>query len=276
MLRIGEFSTLSQTSIKTLRYYDEIALFRPSHVDPDSGYRKYSADQVAELAQILHLKTLGFSLREIRQIVNGDRNDLRARLTSKRNAISRRIRDEQLRLAVIDGWLERTAHRPNHAAPVVTLKRIDAQPIASIRNSVSRYSDAAELFDELAAHVRKSGGQAGPPAALWHTCGEAGSRIDCEAYVPVRRHVTGNRRVRVYQLPAMTWASIVHAGDSASSIRSYAAARTWIAAHGLVVSGPKRELYWRGGLHDDRATDVTEIQFPVVIPESRADARARE
>jgi DNA-binding transcriptional MerR regulator len=275
MLRIGEFSTLSQTSIKTLRYYDEIALFRPSHVDPDSGYRKYSADQVGELAQILHLKTLGFSLREIRQIVNGNRDNLRATLTSKRNAVMRRIRDEQLRLAVLDGWLERTAHEANATARV-TLKRIGAQPIASIRKAVNRYSDAAELFDELASHVRKSGGQAGPPAALWHTCGEAGHAIDCEAYVPVRRHVTGSRRVRVYQLPATTWASIVHAGDSASSSRAYGAARSWIAAHGLVVSGPKRELYWRGGLEGDRATDVTEIQFAVAMAEPAVNRGARE
>jgi effector-binding domain-containing protein len=94
--------------------------------------------------------------------------------------------------------------------------------------------------------------------------------------VPVRHHVAGNRRVRVYQLPATTWASIVHGGDSASSIRAYAAARSWIAEHGLIASGPKRELYWRGGLQDDRATDVTEIQFAVAMAEPALNRGARE
>jgi DNA-binding transcriptional MerR regulator len=39
MLKIGEFSSLSQTSVKTLRFYDAIGLLRPAHVDGDSRYR---------------------------------------------------------------------------------------------------------------------------------------------------------------------------------------------------------------------------------------------
>jgi MerR family regulatory protein len=38
MLKIGDFSALSQVSIKTLRYYDETGLLRPAHIDPENGY----------------------------------------------------------------------------------------------------------------------------------------------------------------------------------------------------------------------------------------------
>ncbi len=43
MFRIGEFSTLARVSKRLLQYYDEIGLFKPASIDPDTGYRSYSA-----------------------------------------------------------------------------------------------------------------------------------------------------------------------------------------------------------------------------------------
>jgi len=45
MFKIGDFSRISQVSVKTLRYYDEIGLLRPAQVDRFTGYRYYSVDQ---------------------------------------------------------------------------------------------------------------------------------------------------------------------------------------------------------------------------------------
>ena len=46
MLKIGEFSVLSQISIHMLRHYDEIGLLIPEHVDDFTGYRYYSECQL--------------------------------------------------------------------------------------------------------------------------------------------------------------------------------------------------------------------------------------
>ena len=46
MLKIGEFSRLSQVTVKTLRYYDEIGLLKPSEIDRFTDYRYYSLDQL--------------------------------------------------------------------------------------------------------------------------------------------------------------------------------------------------------------------------------------
>jgi hypothetical protein len=62
MLKIGDFSRLSQVSVKTLRYYDEVALLKPTQVDEVSGYRYYSMAQLRQLHRILALRDLGFSL----------------------------------------------------------------------------------------------------------------------------------------------------------------------------------------------------------------------
>lgn len=65
MLKIGEFSSLSQTSITTLRHYDELGLLKPVHVDAATGYRYYSVSQLPRLHRILALKDLGFPLERV-------------------------------------------------------------------------------------------------------------------------------------------------------------------------------------------------------------------
>ncbi|BAB07215.1 MerR family transcriptional regulator [Halalkalibacterium halodurans] len=64
---IGEMAKLHNTSIKTLRYYDEIGLLKPDYIDPNNGYRYYSTEQFEHLNTIHYLKELGFSLKEIKK-----------------------------------------------------------------------------------------------------------------------------------------------------------------------------------------------------------------
>jgi F-type H+/Na+-transporting ATPase subunit beta len=72
MFRIGLFAKLCQVSGSALRYYDEIGLLKPEYVDKFTGYRYYTSEQVPRLTRIVALKELGFSLDDIRQMVNND------------------------------------------------------------------------------------------------------------------------------------------------------------------------------------------------------------
>ena len=65
LLKIGEFSQLSQVTIKTLHHYDAIGLLKPAYIDPASGYRYYSLDQLPRLHRIIALKDMGLSLEQI-------------------------------------------------------------------------------------------------------------------------------------------------------------------------------------------------------------------
>ncbi len=66
MLRIGEFSKLTGIPIRTLRYYDEIDLFKPADIDLFTDYRYYKEEQVEDLNLINELKKIGFNLEEIK------------------------------------------------------------------------------------------------------------------------------------------------------------------------------------------------------------------
>jgi len=71
MFRIGEFSKMSKTTVKTLRYYDEIGLLKPGETDRYTGYRFYSTEQLVRLHRIQALRQVGLSIDEIKLILAG-------------------------------------------------------------------------------------------------------------------------------------------------------------------------------------------------------------
>ncbi|MGY2066486.1 MerR family transcriptional regulator [Blastococcus sp. SYSU DS0619] len=58
VLAYGEFSRLTHLSVRTLRRYDDAGLLEPATVDPDSGYRHYTADPIATVQVIHRLREL--------------------------------------------------------------------------------------------------------------------------------------------------------------------------------------------------------------------------
>lgn len=72
MLSIGEFSNICKVTTKTLRYYAEIDLLKPSEVDPENGYRYYAIEQLEKMLFINRLKAYSFSLDEIKAILQSE------------------------------------------------------------------------------------------------------------------------------------------------------------------------------------------------------------
>src|SRR5690242_20467613 len=107
MIRIGDFSRLSRVSIKTLRYYDEMGLFKPIEVDRFTGYRYYSASQLPRLNRVLALRDLGLSLEQIVQVLDEgvSAEQIRGMLRLKRAELMQHIAEEQPRLARVEARL---------------------------------------------------------------------------------------------------------------------------------------------------------------------------
>ena len=72
MYRIGEFSKMTKTTIKTLRYYDSVGLLKPEYVDDFTGYRFYTTNQLVELHKIQSFRQIGLSIDEIKAILMGN------------------------------------------------------------------------------------------------------------------------------------------------------------------------------------------------------------
>ncbi|WP_019347815.1 MerR family transcriptional regulator, partial [Mycolicibacterium conceptionense] len=78
-LSIGDFSRMTQLSIKTLRHYHEVGLLEPDHIDSSTGYRYYVPDQVPTAQVVRRLRGLGMPVADVRAVLTSapaDRNRL--------------------------------------------------------------------------------------------------------------------------------------------------------------------------------------------------------
>ena len=71
LMLIGEIAEFFGVSRKAMRLYEKKGIIKPVKVDASNGYRYYSVEQVQQLNALLELKTLGFSLDEIKMVIDG-------------------------------------------------------------------------------------------------------------------------------------------------------------------------------------------------------------
>lgn len=70
MYSISKFSKISNTSIQTLRYYDNLELLKPKVIGEFNNYRYYTNEELIKLKIINKLKKMNFTLKQILDILN--------------------------------------------------------------------------------------------------------------------------------------------------------------------------------------------------------------
>lgn len=127
-MSIGEFSRIARVSPRTLRFYEEQGLLKPSYIS-DSGRRYYRPDDLIPLQQIIAYKYLGFSLKDIKAIMSGQAEDS--------NALLRSLRMQKQALEHKQQHIQQILKAIDHAAAVLEAKhRIDPQVISFLIHSI--------------------------------------------------------------------------------------------------------------------------------------------
>lgn len=103
MYTVKQLSTLAGISPRTLHYYDQIGLLKPTTYE-DNGYRRYGEQAVYRLQQILFYRELGFRLEEIKEIVSRPNFNLLHALEQHKKA----LRGRQDRLTHLIETVEQT------------------------------------------------------------------------------------------------------------------------------------------------------------------------
>lgn len=103
----GQFARMAHVSLRTIRFYDQKNLLKPSMVKP-SGARFYTQEDFGRLQQILLLKYLGFSLDDIREMTIGgnDSQQLRNALQLQKKLVLDRIEQMQQVVNSIDTTIQ--------------------------------------------------------------------------------------------------------------------------------------------------------------------------
>ena len=100
-MQIKEFAELTGVSVRTLHYYDEIGLLKPSEVDAQTGYRFYDENSFERMQEILFYRELDFSLKTIAEILSSSDYDKQQALSRQRKLLlAKKERLEQLIMAI--------------------------------------------------------------------------------------------------------------------------------------------------------------------------------
>jgi DNA-binding transcriptional MerR regulator len=265
-LKIGEFSRLSQVSVRMLRHYDKLRLLRPVHIDDESGYRYYTPEQLAELNRLLAYKDLGFSLEEIGRLMRGGLSpDQVTGMLKQRQAELRRERDEACaRLRRVETRLNERDDPAETPSPYsVILKRVEPIYAASVRAVLPNYGDGRLLWTEMHPFLR----QHGLPVAsghiyIYHDPEYREAEIDTEIAVPVPKDTVGAGAVTIRSVPGLECAAAtIHRGDVNEIHGAYKALGVWITANGYRICGANRLVILHRG--EARSEQVTEVLWPV-------------
>ena len=274
MFRIGEFSQIARVSGRLLRYYDSIGLLRPQRIDPETGYRYYSAGQLQQLNRILALKELGLSLDQVARMLDErvSVTEIRGMLALKKAELERSLAEEAMRLRQIESRLAQIEQQGSLGDYDVVLKSASALPVLSTRAIYPKFDDAIAALREISHAVR---GQVAAAArdnivVIAH-CDFDDENLDLEIGVTSTRAV--NKPVRLpsgaqlalAELPGSdSLATVVRSGPLYQSHLAFGKLGLWMEANGYEIAGPCREVFLDMPFQFPNQPDPTvEIQFPV-------------
>lgn len=271
MFTIGDFARHGRVSVRMLRHYDATGLLRPAHVDPASGYRHYTAAQLARLNRIIALKDLGFSLRQVRDIVDEKvgAEELRGMLRLRRAELETAMAAAGARLVQVEARLraiESEGHMPTND---VVIKTVPGVRVAELTATAASFDPEdigpviGPLYDELFRRLDSAGiAPTGPGVASYEDAPEGGGRITVHAAVQVSAPLQDDGTFRVLDLPPLDRAAtIVHRGSMDTVLPTAQTLAHWIGAGGYRSTGYPREVNLE--CPENRDEWVTELQAPV-------------
>jgi len=272
LFRIGEFSQIARVSGRLLRYYDSIGLLRPQRIDPETGYRYYSAGQLERLNRILALKELGLSLDQVARMLDDKISaaEIRGMLALKKAELERSLAEEAARLRHIESRLTQIEQQGSLGDYDVVVKSGVATPVLSTRAVYPTFDEVIAALREISHAVRTQVAAAAREnmVVIAH-CDFDDENLDLEIGVTLNRAV--NKPVRLpsgaqlalTELPASdTLATLVRTGPLYQSHLAFGKLGVWMEANDYEIAGPCREIFLDMPFQI-LGDPAVEIQFPV-------------
>lgn len=272
MFSARDFARIGLVSVRMLRNYEFAGLLHPQHVDA-AGRRFYEASQLPRLNRILALKDLGFTLAQVRAIVDAEMSEaeLRGMLRLRKTELAARIAADTARLERVEARLTTISHEGYVPGNEVITKEIEPVRIAALAAIADSYaaetlSRVIQPLQSVLSHRMTAAGLTpdGPAMAYYDAVpGTSADAVTVHAAYPVRGELGRAENFTIAELPgAGPAATMIHHGPLDEVGTSFEALARWIDANGYISAGYVREVYL------DCPTDapdqwVTELQMTI-------------
>lgn len=270
MLKIGEFAHLSQVPIKTLRYYDEIGLFKPTEVDCFTKHRYYTLQQLPVIHRIMALKGLGLSLEQIGLMEDDelDESDIRGMLRLKRAELQQTMRETQQRLDRVQFRLKMIGMETTMSDLNVTIKELAPIDVMSLqwhpnlspklREEIFAAVDAGQIqhtgkfmqiFDSELMNEDWSNAS--------YVLEVEPTQPDEDVELPTMGTFKRNRIAGAQHAAVM----VIHGAEDGNPREIQGQLNRWAVENGYQLCGESRVVYHQGPMHEkDRSEWVLELQ----------------
>jgi DNA-binding transcriptional MerR regulator len=259
MLNIGDFARFAGVSVRMLRHYDSIGLIPPSEVDPFTGYRRYDESLLQRAHRLVALKELGFTLDEVKDLLDGPSDLLRVHLEKRRTELAAEIESSRHRLAEVE---RRLRLMEGHVMEMnYTEQPLPELEVTQLTASVEAQSEIGRvigpMFDRL-AQAAVAQGVAAAPSVAWYDDGDDGIRFG--ACVPGAVELDGAEQATLE--PADRAVVATYRGPIQRIGEGWQQVGAHLAERGLEAAGRCREVY-REVQDDPDGTWEVELQQPV-------------
>lgn len=264
MFRIGEFSKLAKVTVKTLRYYDKIGLFKPAMTDTATSYRYYTEEQLSTLSRILAYKAAGMSTETIAKLMRSE-TDTRKLLEEQRELLLTREKELRRMITGIDKLL--SCHpKQRYTASVI---EVPARIVYSSRGYLTRVEDIHDFIKGCNAelkrtnpHVRLS--EPDYCCVIYPDDSYRESDIFIEYAQSVDRFGKDTDLIKFKEIEPITAVSVTHAGSYADLRDAYVYAVAWANENGYELCAEGRERYINGAWNRADVSEwLTELQLPI-------------
>lgn len=268
MFRIGEFSKLTQVSVRMLRYYDETALLKPAEIDTWTGYRMYSVEQIPILNKIIYLRDSGFNVSEIAIALSCNNNSLTIELLEKKqNEIKKNIQLEQEKLMKIETAKQELLNGKNEIHYNVSIKSIPSYYVLSLRKVIPDYYAENELWIELSDFAKEQNiDLLKDTFSIYHDEDYREENVDVELCAKVSKAGQDINDFKFYDTkPVPIMACTMVYGDFSNISTAYTSFAKWLQKNNqYTMYGENRQIVHRGPWNEeDPQKYLTEIQIPL-------------
>lgn len=265
MLKIGYFSKIGKITVKALRLYDEIGLFRPKQIDQFTGYRYYDTDQLPTIQKIISLKEIGFSLIEISEIIRDKTNFLKM-LIKKEKEIKTNLLGEKEKLRKIDRYIDDLKKEKNMDYPVV-IKELPEVIVALRRLVIKNYNELFKVAPEMGEMMKAQNLKCAVPEYcfnIYHDGEYREENIDVEICEAIEKAGVETEELKFKKLEKVLAACIYHKGPYEKLGLTYGKLIDWLKENNYEADGFFRESYIDGCWNKDDPNEwLTEIQVPI-------------
>ncbi len=267
-LKIGEFSKLMQVTVKTLRLYEQKGLLMPDEVDVWTGYRYYRFSQMQQLSTIRLLQGMGFSLAEIKEIIDTDS------FVPPLEQLEQKISDCEQQLHILQGRLQLLLALRDSRKKIITMEKFTIQTLPSIivashREVIKNWQAIGQMCtDVIAPEMHRLSCRCPMPGYCFtveHNKEYKPTDIDIEYCEQVEEMGQDSAIIQFKRLPEVPTAlCMAHHGPYDRFYESYTELFRYIEEHGYRVVGQHRTVYV-DGVWNQKDPDkwLSIIQVPV-------------